>query len=147
MCKSSQSVNERFFAKVIKTDYCWNWNGCKTYRGYGLFYDGTKHGLVHRFSYRQFVGGIPEGLTIDHLCRNKLCVNPAHLEAVSLKVNILRGFSSGAQNARKTFCKRGHPFDDKNTIVRPTGFRNCRTCRLERQRLRRRAESFMKAIL
>ncbi len=93
--------------------------------------------LAHRFSYELANGPIPEGLQIDHLCRNRGCVRPDHMEAVTPRVNYLRGDSVPAKNARKTECKRGHPFTFQNTLVveRP-GFhpsRQCRTCKGMRQ--------------
>ncbi len=92
---------------------------------------------AHRAAYELYVGPIPEGLTIDHLCRNTLCVNPAHLEAVTMRENILRGTGPSAQAARKTHCLRGHPFDDGNTLFRATGKRVCRACqRVHREKRR-----------
>ena len=85
--------------------------------------------LAHRFAYETFVGPIPEGLTIDHLCRIRHCVNPEHLEAVTDRVNILRGEGISAQHARATHCPQGHPYDLINTYVAPDGDRDCRDCR------------------
>jgi HNH endonuclease len=85
--------------------------------------------------YRLLVGPVPEGLELDHLCRNRACVNPAHLEPVSHRENVLRGASFAAINAVKTHCIHdGHPFDDVNTIVRPEGRRGCRACMNAAQR-------------
>jgi hypothetical protein len=80
-----------------------------------------------------FVGPIPEGLVIDHLCRNRGCINPTHMEPVTNAENVLRGEGPTAVNARKTHCKRGHPFDDVNTYVYAKG-RACRMCHQLRQR-------------
>lgn len=120
------SRNERFWAKVQKEarDECWPWVGGQGGPGYGYFEDVP----AHRVAYELLVGPIPEGLTIDHLCRNKLCVNPAHLEPVTLRVNILRSDNPFAVNARKIACIHGHPFTGDNLIVRPQGGRACRTC-------------------
>lgn len=104
---------------------CWEWTGSMHAAGYGLFRDR----LAHRISYEVHVGSIPEGLTIDHLCRNRRCVNPLHLEAVTIAVNVLRGESPPARNARKTHCPKGHPYDDENTYISPSsGWRGSRAC-------------------
>jgi len=119
----------RFWAKVDKTRECWLWLGAKT-TGYGVMRLRGKNVLAHRFAYEDIVGSIPEGLQIDHLCRNPSCVNPSHLEVVTNKENCLRGESPNAINARKTHCDNGHPFDEQNTYVRPdNGQRQCRICR------------------
>jgi len=86
--------------------------------------------------YEHFVGPIPDGFHIDHLCRNRACANPAHLEAVPPRVNILRGVGMSAIHARQTHCVNGHPFDAENTLILPDGERCCRTCNRERQRQR-----------
>jgi len=89
--------------------------------------------------YEHHVGPIPAGFHIDHLCRNRACANPAHLEAVPPRVNILRGVGMSAIHARQTECVNGHPFDISNTLFLPDGERCCRACNRERQRqLRRR---------
>lgn len=95
-------------------------------------FDG-KQRLVHRLAYAWLVGQIPAGLTLDHLCRNTVCVNPLHLEPVTHRVNVLRGQSGVAANARKTGCPQGHPFDEINTY-HYRGQRHCRTCRAEANR-------------
>lgn len=86
---------------------------------------------AHRVSYETFVGPIPAGLTLDHLCRNTLCINPAHLEPVTIKENVLRGDGPTARNARKTHCDRGHAFDETNTGPNANGGRSCRACKRE----------------
>lgn len=113
---------------------CWDWQGRLNNAGYGhmsVRYDeGMKTVLAHRMSYEAFVGPIPDGLVIDHLCRNRTCVNPAHLEPVTSRENILRSpIAVAAKNARKTHCPQGHPYDGANLYVLPsTGGRYCRAC-------------------
>lgn len=119
----------KFMARVtIMDSKCWEWKHPRTRHGYGIFSIGRDTILAHRLSYWWHVGPIPEGLTLDHLCRNTSCVNPAHLEAVSATVNILRGFGPPAVNARKTHCKNGHPLDGDNLGYSPLGHRHCRLC-------------------
>ena len=137
------SFMERFWSRVEKTDSCWNWTGGKLTNGYGYLLgpsDGRK--LAHRFVYEQLVGPIPEELQIDHLCRNRVCVNPEHLEPTTQRINILRGMSPTAVNAWKTECILGHPFAGANLYMRPDGGgRVCRTChtlRRERYATRKR---------
>ncbi len=121
---------EKFLPKIKVVDNgCWEWQGCEVGRGYGGF-NGT---YAHRFSYELFNNTIiPAGLTIDHLCRNRKCVNPDHLEAVSLKENILRGTCPPAKNALKTHCPRGHPYDEVNTYINPKGWRICNICKKQK---------------
>ena len=122
----------RFWSKVkVLKSGCWEWQGALRGRegyGYGDFWDGNKDVAAHRFAYELFKGAIPEGLTIDHLCQKTWCVNPAHLESVTNKENILRGYGLCAINARKTHCPQGHPYDEMNTYIIPTGGRACRIC-------------------
>lgn len=112
------TTEERFWGKVDKSGPvsqncpelgpCWNWTGNKTGpEGYGRFYPGGKTGvLAHRFAYQLLTGTIPEGLVIDHLCRNRACVNPSHLEPVTHRVNTLRGEAPAAQWAKRDCCHR-----------------------------------------
>lgn len=104
-----------FWIKVKKTQTCWNWIGYIGKTGYGQFKKNNKMQKAHRVSYELYKGKIRRELEIDHLCRNKKCVNPKHLEAVTHRENMLRGNSFVAINAKKIRCKYGHKFDKKNT--------------------------------
>mgnify|MGYP001608583411 CR=1 FL=1 len=84
------TLDERFWAKVLVGDGCWDWQASKTPGGYGSFRAADRTVCAHRFSYELLVGPIPEGLDLDHLCRNKGCVNPEHLEPVTRRENMLR---------------------------------------------------------
>lgn len=124
-------IDERFEAMIDATGDCWEWNGNLTPNGYGYFWIDMGRGqqFAHRVSYQLFHGSIPPGLTIDHLCRNHACVNPDHLEAVTQKVNLLRGFGPTGLQARQKACIHGHPFDEVNTYRAANGTRKCRICR------------------
>lgn len=127
---------ERFWSKVDKNgpNGCWLWLGAPTRGGYAQFQVGYKNHRVHRYAYEQLVGPIPDGFQLDHLCRVRNCVNPAHLEPVTQAENIRRGYSEAGLNARKTHCKRGHEFTEANTIRRSDGGRACRECQRAHQR-------------
>lgn len=132
----------RFWAKVKESpEGCWTWTGAATPKGYGRF--GVAKGrtvLVHRWAYEHMVAEIPEGLTIDHLCRTTLCVRPDHLDPVPSRINNLRGNSLSAINARKTHCPEGHLYDEENTRIGADGSRECKECKRLRLRARYRAE-------
>jgi hypothetical protein len=127
---SHLSPDVRFWAKVIRgaPDECWPWTAFRD-RGYGRFWSGKALVWAHRFAYELLRGPIPEGLTIDHLCRNRSCVNPLHMEPVPSAVNTRRG-----AKAMATHCKWGHAFTPENTYLRREGRRQCRVCGRERKR-------------
>jgi hypothetical protein len=129
---SRSSVVERFEAKLLAAGDCWIWNAKRAHNGYGQFYVSGRQVIAHRFSYELHVGPIPEGLQIDHLCRVRACVNPAHLEVVTHAENMRR--------IRRSHCIHQHPLTDDNVYFdKVRGKRHCRECRRERVRAGRAA--------
>lgn len=129
-----KTPEERFHSKyAVAESGCWEWQGANNSNGYGVFwdYDLGRNDGAHRASYRLFVGPIPDGLEIDHLCENTLCVNPAHLEPVTQEENKRR------RAMRRTHCPNGHPWTAENTHLY-RGHRRCRACNREQKR----AETF-----
>lgn len=129
----SISTDDRFDEKVDRRENgCWEWIGyIEKTTGYGRFYDDNRvvNG-AHRYAYRRAKGEIPEGMVIDHLCRNRKCVNPNHLEAVSVGENIRRGASPSIHLSRVQVCARGHAYAEHSYY--------CRACERENQRERRK---------
>ncbi|WP_113903495.1 HNH endonuclease signature motif containing protein [Brevibacterium celere] len=126
---------DRLLAKTRRVDSgCLEFTGARSSQGYGFVRINGKNLYAHRVSYQLQVGPIPDGMVIDHLCRNTSCVEPTHLESVTPQENTLRGVSIQANNARKTHCLRGHPFEGDNLRIDTTGRRICRTCKRETQR-------------
>lgn len=128
---------------AVQADGCWLWTGFVARNGYGRVRHGERIVRAHRHVYELLVGPIPDGLRLDHLCRVRHCVNPAHLEPVTHRENVLRGSSPIAQKAQQTHCIHGHRLDGGNLYVHPTdGTRKCRTCqRRRRSESRERSQS------
>jgi hypothetical protein len=134
------ALEDRFWKKVAVggRDECWLWQGA-TANGYGRAYSRVRDGKyfvdgAHRIAYELTNGPIPDGLQIDHLCRNRLCVNPTHLEVVTQRENLLRGETIPARRAAQTHCVNGHEFTPENTYRRKEdGVRQCRACNRERK--------------
>ncbi len=114
-------MNEHFWEKVDRSggpDSCWPFLGYLNPKSYGRYRElGGRTTQAHRYAYEALVGPIPEGLTLDHLCRTRACVNPAHLDPVTNRENVLRGVGLSAQNARKDRCRNGHLFDEQQPLV------------------------------
>jgi hypothetical protein len=138
-------LKERILRKIVVDEDtgCWKWKGNVATNGYGTLGVGSrtdrsrKTEYAHRASYIAFVDQIPEGKELDHLCRNRDCVNPDHLDPVTRRENIMRGDGPkkfGLINSMKTHCLRGHLFDEVNTYYRPSGGRVCRECTRVRRR-------------
>lgn len=131
----AKSLDEQFWARVNKTESCWLWTGAVDGRGYGAMKRAGKLHKVHRFAYELIVGEIPDFLTIDHLCKNKLCCNPSHLEPVTAGENSRRA-EPGKHNKLKTHCSKGHEFTPQNTHIYKKQ-RFCRACNLDYTHKRR----------
>ena len=117
--------------KFNEENTCWEWIGTLYNNGYGRISINNKSSYVHRLTYELYIGKIPTGKELDHLCRNRRCCNPEHLEAVTHRENIRRG-KTGKHNSEKTHCKRGHPYTKENTHIKPNGWRQCKLCTLIR---------------
>lgn len=148
-----------FMRRVEMDGTCWIWTGRRNAAGYGQLEAGGRPWKAHRYVYTQVKGPIPDGLTLDHLCRRPACVNPDHLQPVSMAENLRRAEANriidrveslsvaavalrapaatrgvdGRPNSRKVECPKGHPYDDENTLHVKEG-RRCRTCRREQVR-------------
>lgn len=142
---TTRPIEDRFWEKVQKGPNHWLWLGGKTPLGYGMIWDHSRQGQVmaHRLSWEISRGTkIPEGMVIDHLCRTPECVNPEHLEVVTVATNTARGLAGevgGRRNRVKTHCPQGHPYSPENTYYYSGGRkRMCRTCSIRRTQERRR---------
>jgi hypothetical protein len=136
--RTKLSNAERFWRHVLKTDTCWLWTGHKTPSGYGTFSMQSEPRYKTICAHHFLVGKPLEGHVYDHLCRERSCVRPDHLEMVTHRVNILRGIGLAAKFVQRTHCKNGHPFDSSNTRLSKGGGRICRTCQRARNRRRQR---------
>ena len=130
-----QTIEQRLMEKVSPepNSGCWLWMGALHNDGYGVIRIGTRSSgaikKAHRVSYETFIGTIPNGLEIDHLCRVRCCINPHHLEPVTPEVNRLRGFGVSRLNEMKTHCVRGHEFTEANTLHFIHRGKECRRCK------------------
>jgi hypothetical protein len=135
---AQRTTDERFWSKVDKTDGCWFWTAGKASNGYGRFKLNGKPQAAHRVAYELLIGPIPDGMTLDHLCRIRHCVNPMHLEPVTGRENTLRGNNIAARNAHKTHCPNGHEYETRISRSHPNGLRFCRQCRAAVDRVYKR---------
>jgi hypothetical protein len=144
--RSAPVIERLMFRTAAVPSGCWEWRGWVGPHGYGtIAADGSGPTLrAHRVSYEYFIGPIPEGFQLDHLCHNTRCVNPEHLEAVTAEVNCERRRRQN-QHDGKPACLRGHAFTVENAAIDRSGHRRCRTCRRLRDAERVKAERESKA--
>ena len=131
-----RSQELKFWSKVEKTESCWNWTAGSCH-GYGYFWFNKKMRRTHRLAYELLKGEIPKEMTLDHLCRNRACVNPEHLEVVTQKENVMRGIGITSQKAKQTHCKREHILSGDNLYITPDNRRQCKQCNLIRTEIYR----------
>lgn len=124
--------SQRFFSKVNKTDTCWRWVGAIKSNGYGVFACGGRQVHAHRWSYEAEFGPITDGLVVDHICRQRDCVKPDHLEQVTQRENMIRSLPFRPEPPAA--CPSGHLFTPENTKIGSNGARRCRICSLVQSR-------------
>jgi hypothetical protein len=135
---------DRFWAKVDATGLCWEWTKARTSKGYGSFGVAVpgkhmRNVLAHRWAWEALVGPIPEGMEIDHMCGNRICVNAGeHLALVTQQENYIRAWNACRRNSFKRSCPKGHPLQGENLRRGQGGWRRCATCHRETQRERSR---------
>lgn len=138
MAREPRDVLDRMADKFLVGDACWEWTAVRNAFGYGVIHRLDKGSrLAHRVLYEALVGPVPDGMDLDHLCRNRGCVRPGHLEVVTRSENIRRGDGPQilrAWNASKTHCPNGHSYADQEQYRRPNGERRCGACNREEAR-------------
>jgi len=121
------AADARFWRDTEQGDGCWEWKGYKRPDGYGSIWNGETNVLAHRYSWELARGPVPDGLGLDHICRNRACVKPTHLEPVTQSTNLSR-------MPPRSVCKKGHPLVPGNVYLYPkSGARLCITCHPERR--------------
>lgn len=137
MSPPRRTWEEAFEKHVDRSGDCWQWTGTKYINGYGKISSGPQQEYAHRWSYEHYVGPIPDGYVIDHLCRNRSCVNPQHMEPVTDEENKQRGLGYALRNGMRTTCINGHEYTPENTYTPPNGKAiRCRECSRIRDRKR-----------
>lgn len=141
-----EKVRDLILSRCVQgREGCWTWTGALNPKGYGKIRTpngtpGRVSNLAHRALYAALVESPDPALHLDHLCRNRACVNPGHLDLVEPRVNMTRGLGPIAEKARAKYCQRGHAFDEANTYIQKDGRRNCRKCATLRMQWRREAK-------
>lgn len=134
MLINDERLPPRFWQKVLPTaGGCWEWNAGRDKDGYGTYWARRGKVRAYRRAYETLAAAVPAGMQLDHVCRNRTCVNPSHLEPVTCRENLLRGDTAAARNASKTHCHAGHEFTPENTGI-DGAHRYCRECKNARRR-------------
>lgn len=148
--QSKKGISGRFWERVSPEPMsgCWIWDGSATAAGYGTLHANGRPRSAHRVAYEMYRGRIPDGLELDHKCRNTFCVNPDHLDAVPHAVNVRRGHAgraTGRLQRAKTHCPGGHEYNARNTHIRANGERECSECtRIRAREYQRRKRAAQK---